>query len=119
VVARKELAPGAVAELGRLGRRVDDVGEKNRGENALGLTLLPTSSRPDLGENCSISAATRAAPERPNARCPIPGISTRRAVGICEATCRATSTGMMVSSAPWSTNVGTRTVGKTCRTSIS
>src|SRR5919204_3812731 len=48
VMACEQLAPGAVAELSRLRRRADDVGEENGGEHAVRLALLPAAGVPHL-----------------------------------------------------------------------
>src|SRR5262245_29592862 len=50
MVARQELAPGTVAELRRLRRGANDVGEENGREHALRLGLLPAAGLPDLRE---------------------------------------------------------------------
>ncbi len=47
VVALDEIVPLAVAELDRLLRRADDVGEEHRREHAVDLRLLPSSLGPD------------------------------------------------------------------------
>ena len=44
----EELPPASVAELRRLRGRADDVREENRGEDAVGLALLPPAGLPHL-----------------------------------------------------------------------
>ena len=43
MVPLEQLAPAAIAELGRLRRRADDVREQNGGQNGFGLRVLPTT----------------------------------------------------------------------------
>ena len=48
VMALEQLPPCTIADLGCLGSRADDVGEENRGQDAILLRLLPTACLPHL-----------------------------------------------------------------------
>lgn len=53
VVALEHVAPAAIAELDRLRRRVDDVGEEHGREHPLRLGVRPRSGLPDLVQEAS------------------------------------------------------------------
>jgi hypothetical protein len=61
MVVGEQLLPGAVAHLGRLRGGADDVGEKERGEHAVRLDLVPSTRQEalDLVEQCLAVALPR------------------------------------------------------------
>ena len=57
MVLGQELTPAAVAQLGQLHRRADDVGEQNGGQHAIGLDLVPLATLPQAAEEALCMAA--------------------------------------------------------------
>ena len=92
MVLLQELAPGAVAELGRLRGRADDVGEEDGREHPLRLGFIPAVRLPDIRRR---SAGSRSAISRSNsrsARWPARG-SRRRERSVCAKPCTAATSG--------------------------
>ena len=113
VVPLEQLAPAAVAELGRLCGRADDVGEEDGREHAVGLGGIPAAALADSGEE-ALDLVARAAPDRRERHVPLARqLDEARAGNLVGGVAgRPRSAGS--SSVRWRTSVGTRIVGSTC-----
>ena len=114
VMTFEETAPAPVAQLGGALRRIDDVGEEHRGQDAIGLGAAPRAGDELLHLIQDGVACHRS---RGSDRCPRPRPASRRG---CVAQGSAQPS-MRVASSPirCTTSVGTRIDGRTCRTSVS